>query len=109
MNMHQLGGVSAGAMGKCIEQQCEPQRPAQVAEAMDQLDRSRAILEDAVAKLLSKLTMVVREEPGKPAPDSCNKAIQQFVPLADFIRTQSYALDNIRERVCSVIDRIELP
>ena len=85
----------------------EPVMTTQVSMVIDQLDCSRSALDEAVSVLIEKLSSVVRDEPDARARDE-NTAEQKLVPLAHKVRAQIYGLESIREKICSVIERIEL-
>ena len=93
----------------CDSKACDSKsRTLQITEQLDALEgRVRGILE-AVVNLEDRLTPILR-----PLEPTCKDtgvatALEELVPIADYLRSRNYTLTSILSKVESLIRRVEV-
>ncbi len=83
----------------------EGKRPSQVREQMDRLEQIRERLADQANDLVTRLGIVVRDEPPREPGSS---PTEEVVSLARELRDRADSLEGTAECLSGILDRLEL-
>ena len=108
--MNNPSEAGAGRTLEGMDQPANPRRDSQVAEQMNNMGMIIRDLISVQDALEAQLSQVLRAEPSstQPSVNEQEKAVQELVPLASYLRDCVGELNSLRDRVNHILDTLEL-
>ena len=99
------GAILGGEYRHAAVQEVERPKISNIQDQMGHMENHIHFLMNAIDTLESRLSMVLRDEPGKAESDGLTKSM---CPLANALHTFNRRLDHASKSIMSVIDRLEV-